>query len=97
MRHRRLFRIAGQRHPSLITVEARLHDRTVRLLVDTGASALMLFQSRLTNPTSLPAGKLAKAKNVGGDFQRQAILIPEMHLGKENLGTERLHGGRPKR
>jgi hypothetical protein len=75
--------------PSFVIVEARLHDRTVRLLVDTGASALMLFQSRLSNPISLPAGRLAKATNVGGDFQRQAILIPEMHLGKENLGPQR--------
>jgi predicted aspartyl protease len=75
--------------PSFITVEARLHDRTVRLLVDTGASALMLFQSRLTNPSSLPPGKLAKAKNVGGAFQRQAVLIPDLHLGKENLGSQR--------
>ena len=75
--------------PSFITVEARLHGRTVRLLVDTGASALMLFQSRLTNPISPPAGKLAKAKNVGGDFQRQAVLIPDLHLGRENLGPQR--------
>jgi hypothetical protein len=75
--------------PSFVIVEARLHDRTVRLLVDTGASALMLFQSRLSNPISLPAGRFAKATNVGGDFQRQAILIPEMHLGKENLGPQR--------
>ena len=74
--------------PSFVTVEAQLHDRTVRLLVDTGASALMLFQSRL-NPISLSAGRLAKATNVGGDFQRQAVLIPDMHLGKENLGPQR--------
>ena len=76
---------------SFVTVEARLRDRTVRLLVDTGASALMLFQSRLNNPisTCLSAGWLANAMNVGGDFQRQAILIPDMHLGKENLGPQR--------
>jgi hypothetical protein len=73
---------------SFVIVEARLHDRTVRLLVDTGASALMLFQSRLSNPISLPAGRLAKATNVGGDFQRQAILIPDMRLGKEELGPQ---------
>ena len=54
-----------------ITVQVRLHDRPVRLLVDTGASALMLFQSRLENPIFLPSGRLAKATNVGGDFQRQ--------------------------
>jgi predicted aspartyl protease len=75
--------------PSFITVETRLCDRMVRLLVDTGASALMLFQSRLGSPISLQAGMLAKATNVGGDFQRQAVLIPDMHLGKENLGPQR--------
>jgi len=75
--------------PAFVTVEAQLHDRTVRLLVDTGASALMLFQSRLKNPISLRAGRLAKATNVGGYFQRQAVLIPDMHLGKENLGPQR--------
>ena len=69
-----------------IIVEARLHDRPVRLLVDTGASALMLFQSRLKDPISLLAGRAARATNVGGDFQRQPVLIPDTRLGKEELG-----------
>jgi hypothetical protein len=72
----------------LVTVQVRLHDQPVRLLVDTGASALMLFQSRLKNPISLPTGRLAKATNVGGDFQRQAVLIPDTRLGKEELGPQ---------
>ena len=58
-------------------------------MVDTGASALMLFRSRLNKPTSLSTGKLATATNVGGGFQRQAVLIPDMHLGKENLGPQK--------
>jgi hypothetical protein len=71
-----------------VVVEARLHDQPVRLLVDTGASALMLFQSRLKNPISLPAARVAKATNVGGDFQRQAVMIPDTRLGKEELGPQ---------
>ena len=71
-----------------VTVQVRLHDQPVRLLVDTGASALMLFQSRLKNQISLPTGRLAKATNVGGDFQRQAVLIPDTRLGKEELGPQ---------
>jgi predicted aspartyl protease len=50
----------------LITVEARLHDRPVRLLVDTGAAALLLFQSRLKDSISPLAGKTTRANNVGG-------------------------------
>jgi hypothetical protein len=65
-----------------------LSSLPARLAVDTGPSALRLFHSRLENPVSLPAGRLAKATNVGGDFQRQAILIPNVHLGKENLGPQ---------
>jgi hypothetical protein len=71
-----------------VVVEARLHDQPVRLLVDTGASALMLFQSRLKNPISPPAGRVARATNVGGDFQRQAVMIPDTRLGKEDLGPQ---------
>jgi predicted aspartyl protease len=73
----------------LITVEVRLHDRPVRLLVDTGAAALLLFQSRLQNPISLlAAGRAARATNVGGDFQLQPVLIPDMRMGKEELGPQ---------
>jgi hypothetical protein len=74
--------------PPFITVQARLQDQPVRLLVDTGASALMLFQSRIRSPLSLPTGRLAKATNVGGDFQRQAFLIPNTRLGNEELGPQ---------
>ena len=69
-----------------VIVEVRLHDRPVRLLVDTGASALMLFQSRLKDAISLLAGRTAKATNVGGDFQRQPVLIADTRLGKEEFG-----------
>jgi hypothetical protein len=49
---------------------------------------LMLFQSRLKKPMSL-AGRTAMATNVGGDFRRRAVLIPDMRLGTEELGPQR--------
>jgi hypothetical protein len=73
----------------LITVEARLHDRPVRLLVDTSAAALLLFQSRMKNPISPLAGNATRANNVGaGEFQLQPVLIPDMRIGKEELGPQ---------
>ena len=73
----------------LITVEARLHDRPVRLLVDTSAAALLLFQSRMKNPISPLAGNATRANNVGaGEFELQPVLIPDMRIGKEELGPQ---------
>ena len=78
--------VSFETNTPFIVVEARLLDRAVRLMVDTGASALMLFQSRLKDANSLLAGRAAKATNVGGNFQRQSVLISETRLGKEELG-----------
>ena len=40
-------------------------------------------------PISLPAGKTARASNVGGgDFQLRSLLIPDMRMGKEELGPQ---------
>jgi hypothetical protein len=73
----------------LITVDAQLRDRRVRLLVDTGAAALLLFQSQLKDPISPLTRKAARANNVGGgDFQLQPVLIPDMRMGKEELGPQ---------
>lgn len=69
-----------------VIVEARLHDRTVRLLVDTGASALMLFQSHVKDLPFLLPGTPSTAANLGGDFQRRPVAIPGTRLGKEDFG-----------
>jgi predicted aspartyl protease len=69
-----------------VIVEVRLHDRSVRLLVDTGASALMLFQSRVKDPLFLLPGRTSKATNLGGDFHRRPVEIPGTRLGKEDFG-----------
>jgi predicted aspartyl protease len=74
--------------PSFVIVEARLHDHPVRLVVDTGTSALVLFQSHLKSPISqFSGGSTATATDGnGGDFRLQPVLITDASLGKQELG-----------
>jgi predicted aspartyl protease len=70
-----------------VIVEARLDDNPVRLLVDTGTSALVLFQSHLKRPISRFAGRTTTATDVGGgDYRLQPVLIPDTRLGRQELG-----------
>jgi predicted aspartyl protease len=71
-----------------VIVEALLDDHPVRLMVDTGTSALVLFQSHLKRPISQFAGRSVTAADVGGgDYRLQPVLIPETRLGREELGS----------
>jgi hypothetical protein len=76
---------------SLVIVHARLNDHPVRLMVDTGTSALVLFQSHLKSPISqFSGGRTATATDgVGGDLRLQPVLIPDARLGKQELGSLR--------
>jgi predicted aspartyl protease len=79
-------RLSFETGTPFVVVEVQLHNRPVRLLVDTGASALMLFQSRIQDPLFLTAGRTSKATNLEGDFQRRLVQIPGTRLGKEEFG-----------
>jgi hypothetical protein len=70
-----------------VIVEARLDDNPVRLLVDTGTSALVLFQSHLERPISWFAGTTATAADVGGgDYRLRPVPIRHTRLGRQELG-----------
>ena len=70
-----------------VIVEAWLGNNPVRLLVDTGTSVLVLFQSHLKRPIPQAAGTTATATDVGGgDYRLQPMLIPDAHLGRHELG-----------
>ena len=70
-----------------VIVEAQLDDNQVRLMVDTGTPALVLFKSHLKRPISGFAGTTATATDGGGeDYQLQPMLIPHTHLGRRALG-----------
>jgi hypothetical protein len=70
-----------------VIVEAQLDDNPVRLMVDTGTPALLLFQSPLKRPISRFAGTTAAATDGGGeDYRLQPMLIPHTRLGRHALG-----------
>jgi predicted aspartyl protease len=71
---------------TFVIVAVQLQNRSVRLLVDTGSSALVLFQSRAKGPFSPLPGRMSKATSLGGDVQRQAVEISGLRLGKEDFG-----------
>ncbi|MGO9084289.1 MAG: aspartyl protease family protein [Candidatus Sulfotelmatobacter sp.] len=70
-----------------VIVEAQLDDNPVRLIVDTGTPALVLFQSHLKRPFSRFAGTTATATDGGGeDYRLQPVPIPDARLGRHALG-----------
>lgn len=70
-----------------VIVEARLDDNPVRLMVDTGTPALVLFQSHFKRPISASLGTTVTATDGGGeDYRLQPTLISHTRLGRHELG-----------
>ncbi|MGB2629185.1 MAG: retropepsin-like aspartic protease [Candidatus Acidiferrum sp.] len=70
-----------------VIVQAWLDNIPVRLAVDTGSSALVLFQNHLTKPITRLSGGTAIATDVGGgDYRLQPVLISDTRLGSQELG-----------
>jgi len=48
----------------------------------------MLFESRFKHSISRLAQGATEGANIGGEFRRKRFLIPNMRLGKEDLGSQ---------
>jgi predicted aspartyl protease len=80
--------ISFETGPPLVTVTVLLEDRRLRLLIDTGASALMLFHSRVGALAVTQNIEVASAANMGGQFRRIKVLFKDAQLGKTKLGPQ---------
>ena len=72
-----------------VTVEAELNGQSVRLLVDTGASALTLFATRVQG--LVPDRRVQNQKptiTVAGCFERKQVLLHDLSVGQVKLGQE---------
>lgn len=75
--------------PPFATTFAEVEHHPVRLLIDTGAASLSLFAGRVHDVLPMTSGLgSATAANLGGDFQRQRILLSSVRLGKKEVGPQ---------
>jgi predicted aspartyl protease len=65
--------------PPLITIKANVQGRDLRLLVDTGASGLMLFRER--NNLNLPVTSAQRSDNISGMFTREQVEVSDLRVG----------------
>jgi Aspartyl protease len=72
----------------VVTIQMNSQHRQMHLVVDTGGPDLMLFQSSLSDSPDFQALGTEKAMNVSGTFQRRRVRIPEVYLGKVNVGSQ---------
>lgn len=71
----------------LATIDAEMNHAPVRLLVDTGASSLMIFETRMPSSlTGLQTGAIKRSTNLNGDFERKQVSLQTFRLGEAEFG-----------
>jgi hypothetical protein len=72
----------------VVSIRMESQRRQFRVVVDTGGPDLMLFQSRVPDSTGFQAFGTEKVNDASGTFQRRRVRIPDVYLGKENIGSQ---------
>lgn len=67
--------------PPLITVKVQVEGRPLRLLVDTGASGLILFRKN-DEFRGLRVQSLRNSDNITGTFSREQVEVSDVRLGE---------------
>ncbi len=73
----------------LPVVDAQVDHLPVRLLVDTGASSLIIFQTKMPRQVlGLKVSAVQKSSNMIGDFERNQVWLHSLRFGAAELGKE---------
>jgi predicted aspartyl protease len=73
-----------------LTVGMEVDGVSVHLLLDTGASGILLFQSRIRDrlPHLISLGERTSENMGGGEFQLKQVLLATTKLGKTDFGRQ---------
>jgi predicted aspartyl protease len=87
-------------HPGYVVVELKVLEQSLRLLVDTGASDLVLFASATRDCQDAITNVGTRAwSNMGGEVRVQQAQLKDAHLGATSWDTQDVFilpdGGRP--
>jgi aspartyl protease len=74
--------------PNFVTIGMTLDGRPVRLLVDTGASSLMLFRSHWPTDLLMAQNGMRHSTNLAGEFTRRSFELKAVMLGEAKLGRQ---------
>jgi predicted aspartyl protease len=73
----------------LATFDVEVDHAPARLLLDTGASSLILFERSLQRPAAeLKIGAVQRSTNLGGEFERKQIWLHSLRVGESEFGQE---------
>jgi hypothetical protein len=78
-----------QSAPPWLTVRMEVDGVSIDLLLDTAASGILLFQSRIRDrlPQLIRLGE-RKSSNMGGDFRLQRVLLATTNFGETDFGQQ---------
>jgi predicted aspartyl protease len=78
-----------QSTPPWLTVPMEVNGVSLHLLLDTAASGILLFQSRIRDrlPQLISLGE-RKSSNMGGDFRLQRVLLATTNFGETDFGQQ---------
>ena len=81
--------VSFQSAPPWLTVRMEVDGVSIHLLLDTAASGILLFQSRIRDrlPQLISLGE-RRSSNMGGDFRLQRVLLATTNFGETNFGQQ---------
>ena len=80
-----------QSQPPFVTVEMKMNQQPLHLLVDTGSPELVLFESHLGKGLRSLAGVLRTSRNLHGEFPIREVQLTETELGNSSFGAHRAY------
>jgi predicted aspartyl protease len=72
----------------VVTIQTRVQNHPLRLVVDTGSPDVMLFQSRMSDSAGMQTLGTQETVNASGTLRLRKVWIPEVYLGQERIGGQ---------